>query len=161
MKRRSFLQGLLLVAGAAIVPEFPQLPSMLQGRSPSLAVEGWEYDAPSGSFRNPGLTEYVRNRASRRGGFHWKEARGIPPQAEVWRESSGVWRAKRNGAAEYARGYAVTNIRDGWYLQTMVKQLTEVNKARLAWYLIPELRATIPANFGRTQMVVWYGVAKA
>lgn len=167
MNRRSFLQAFAICAGTAIVHEaLPIKGQLVRAGTPyEGSIGDWEFDAAAGIYKNPRLTEHVQRKAAVRAGkllLPWPSAGPIPKTtATTWQEPSGLWRCERKGVQEFGRAFQVYSLSDDWYVERMIDQMAQARRTRLRWYLVPEVRAAVPTDFGRNRAVCWYGIAKA
>lgn len=151
MRRRSFLQGLLVLSGSALIEVPRPAAAGGPGENAFLDTSEWVYDVPTGVFKNPNLTKRILRRASIQGGRRWRMSDKLAPTSWLDRDKS----------QEYGQAYRVLNLKDDWYLDSMIGTLARVNRRALRWHLVPEVRAALPVNFGRICYVDWYGIAEA
>lgn len=161
MKRRTFLGGMVIVAGVAMVPAMA--PPIASSVDPVYLTDAWIYDERIGVWKNPGASARLRRRAAFRGGRRWQLQASAVPQARCYTDASGMWRVKRSPEiVEFGRTFeTIRGAQDAWWLDRALRDLTWLNRQGRSWYTLPELRMAIPHDLGRAQMIAWYGVARA
>lgn len=149
--RRKFLKGSIAFGGFALVVGTLMPATARPDDAPLIALpadEQWIYDVPLGIMRNPKLTERLRRRAGWRALRRWKQGPMLKPGAPF---------------KEYGNCFEVHAAlqNDSWYEESMIYQLAHMCRQGLRWSQLPEVRAGIPFDLGRTRSVAWYGIAHA